>query len=55
MSYVSTCVWTIEKWYRWTYLQDGTRDAYAGNGSVVMGGREGNELGDWDGQILCVK
>ena len=39
MSYINTCVWALEKWYRLTYFQDRTRDADVGNGSVDMGDR----------------
>ena len=46
--YINACMWNLEKWYRWTYLQGRNRDADVENGQVDMGeGRRGwDELGD---------
>ena len=31
-------MWNLEKWYRWTYLQNQNRDTDVGNGHVDTGG-----------------
>ena len=43
-------MWNIEKWYRWSYLQNRNRDRDVENKHMdTKGGRGGwHELGDWD-------
>ena len=49
--YINRYMWTLEKWYRWTYFQGRNRDANIENRYVdtaVKGWRGWGELGDWD-------
>ena len=32
--YINACMWNLEKWYRWTYLQGRNRDTDIENGHV---------------------
>ena len=50
---INACIWNLEKWYSWNYLQDRNRDADIENSYVDMGvGKEKwDELGDWDGHV----
>ena len=42
-------MWNLEKWYRWTYLQNRNRVKNVENNlGLPVGGGEGNELRDWD-------
>ena len=38
---MNTYVWDLEKWYRWTHLQDKSRDEDVGNKHVDPGGSGG--------------
>ena len=46
-------MWNIEKWYRWSYLQNRNGDTDVENKHMdTKGGRGGwHELGDWDWHI----
>ena len=46
--HINTYVWNPEKWYRWTYLGGGNRDADIENGYVDPGTGEGEGRGGWD-------
>ena len=37
---MNACIWNLEKWYRWTYLQARNKDADASNRHVDTGGEE---------------
>ena len=39
-------MWNLEKWYRWPYMQNRSRDTDTQNKSMDTKGKEG--LGDWD-------
>ena len=44
--YINAYIWNLEKWYKWTYLQGGNRDADIENKHVDTGegvGRGGEE------------
>ena len=42
ISYVNACIWNLEKWYSWTYLQGSNRDADLKKGLVdTIGEGEG--------------
>ena len=44
--YINAYIWNLEKWYRWTYLQGGNRDADIENKHVDTGegvGRGGKD------------
>ena len=47
----NTYMWNLEKWYRWTYLQNRNRDLDVENKCMdtKLGG--GNRMGDWDWHI----
>ena len=53
ISYINACMWNLEKWYRWTYLQSRNRDTDIEK--KWMDTKEGKggvgELGDWDWHI----
>ena len=56
ISYINPYMWNLEKWYRWTSLQDGNRDTDVENKRMdtkgeSRGGGCGDELGDWDWQV----
>ena len=38
--YINACIWNLEKWYWWTYLQDRNRDTDVENGLVHTAGEE---------------
>ena len=46
VSYINTYMWSWEKQYRWTYLQDRNRDADVHNGHVDTKGEERVKLGE---------
>ena len=47
--YVNAYMWSLEKWYRWTYLKGRIKDADIENGCMDTEGKgEWGELGDWD-------
>ena len=50
--YINTYMWNLEKWYRWTGLQDRNRDTgvplYGHQGEKVGVGGWWDELGGWD-------
>ena len=51
--YINACMWNIEKWYRWSYLQSRNRDTDIENKCMDIKGEreEWEELGDWDWHI----
>ena len=46
LSYINAYMWSWEKQYRWTYLQDRNRDADVQNGHVDTKGQERVKLGE---------
>ena len=60
-SCVNAYIWNLEKWYRWSYLQNRNRDTDIENKCMDTKGERGGgeELGDWDWCIytivLCIK
>ena len=59
ISYINACMWNLETWYWWTYLQDRNRDAGIKNRIVDMV-REGEGEMNWESNIEtytlpCVK
>ena len=57
-SYINSCMWNLEKWYRWTGLQGRNRDTDVENKSMDTKGESRgwgvwwwDELGDWDWHI----
>ena len=48
MLYNIAYMWNLEKWYRWSYLQNRNRDTDAENGHMdaTVEGRGWDELGD---------
>ena len=46
-------MWNLEKWYRWTYLQNRNRDTDVDNKLMdSKGGKDRwDELGDWDWHV----
>ena len=53
-SYINTCMWNLEKSYRWSFLQSRSRDTDIKNKCMdtkVMGGEE---LGDWHWHIYTI-
>ena len=48
--YINAYMWNIEKWYRWTYLQDKNRDTEVENGHVDTG-EEGEGGTNWEIRI----
>ena len=49
--YINAYMWSLEKWYRWSYLQSRNRDRCSKQTYGYQGGRGGDELGDWDWHI----
>ena len=47
VSYNITYMWNLEKWYRWTYAQNGNRDTYTEN--KLMDAKGEGEVG-WIGR-----
>ena len=55
MTYINACMWNLEKWYRWMYLQARSRDADALNRRVNTGGRGGwHTLGEWSWYVFTI-
>ena len=56
ISYINSYMWNLEKWYRWSYLQNRNTDIDVENKCVaIKGGKEGrDELGDWDWHIYTI-
>ena len=48
VSYINTCMWNLEKRYRWSYLQSRNRDAGAENKCTDTKGGRGEE---WTGRL----
>ena len=50
ISYISTYMWNLEKWYRWTCLQGRNRGTDVENKRMDTKGGKGrrDELGDWN-------
>ena len=46
----NACIWNLEKWYWWTYLQGRNRDADVENGLVDTVG-EGEDGASWESSI----
>ena len=46
--YINACIWNLEKWYWWTYLQGRNKDADLENGIVDAAG-EGDSGMNWEG------
>ena len=53
ISYIKAYMWSLEKWYRWSYLQSRKRDTDIEDKSTDTKGKEveWDELGDWDWRI----
>ena len=52
ISHKITCMWNLEKWYRYTYLQSRNRDTYVENKLRDTKGKGCcDELGVWDWHI----
>ena len=49
-------MWNLEKWYKWSYLQNRNSDTDVENKCMdIKGGKEGrDELGDWDWHICTI-
>ena len=55
ISYNITYMWNLEKWYRWSCLQNRNRDTDVENKCMdTKGGRGRDELGDWDWHIYAI-
>ena len=60
LSYINACIWDLEKWFRWSYLQSRNRDRRRGQryGHQGVGGGWEEVAGGIDMYtllILCVK
>ena len=44
--YINVCIWNLEKWYLWTYLQGRNRDKDVENGlkDTVVEGEDGKVI-----------
>ena len=53
ISYINTYIWNLEKWYRWSYLQNRNRDTDIESKRMDTEGEMGgwDEMGDWDWHI----
>ena len=59
ISYNIACMWNLEKWYRWTYLQSRNRDTDVENKLMVTkqgsGGGMNWETGTDIYTVMCIK
>ena len=48
--YINACIWNVEKWYWWPYLQDRNKDADIEN-RLMNTAREGERGTNWESSI----